>query len=97
MMDMLIHSAYPGRHFSAFISGRCHRCGQGMVVASDGFMMVRCDTCGRYLSNEPSDFGFGLRPMKVAIKDFLGRLKERITFKAWSRPAASSVATPEGT
>lgn len=96
MMDMLIHSAYPGRNFSAFISGRCHCCGQGMIVACDGFMMVRCDTCGRYLSSEPSNFGFGFGRMKVAIKEVVGRLKERLASKIKARSDASFVAGPEG-
>ena len=96
MMDMLIYSAYPGRHFSAFISGRCHRCGQGMIVASDGFMMVRCDTCGRYLANEPSDFGFGLKPMSAALKDAFRSLKRRVVAAIKKAPKTSGAVMSEG-
>jgi ribosomal protein S27E len=96
MMDMILHSAYPGRHFSGFMSGRCSRCGQGMIVGCDGFMMVRCDTCGRYLANEPSDFGFGIRPIKAAIKDLFQGLKRRVVATIRKVPEAAIAATPEG-
>lgn len=97
MMDMILHSAYPGRHFSGFLSGRCPRCGQGMIVSSDGFMMVRCDNCGRYLANDPNDFGFGARPLKEAVKDLFQRAKRLVTSRFGKNGVTAAVPTPEGT
>lgn len=96
MMDMILHSAYPGRHFSRFLSGRCPRCGQGMIVGSDGFMMVRCDNCGRYLANDPNDFGFGPRPIKAAVKEFFRRMKQRVGKHFGKGASAAPVSIPEG-
>lgn len=96
MIDMLLHSAYPGRHFSGFMSGRCHRCGQGMIVASDGFMMVCCDNCGRHPANEPHDFGFDLRPIKTALKNSLARAKRLVASRFGKSGAAPALPIPEG-
>lgn len=96
MIDLLLHSAYPGRYFSGFYTGRCPRCGQGMIVASDGFMMVRCDNCGRYLANESHDSGFGLPPIKTALKDFFVRAKRRVVARFGKSAAASALSATEG-
>jgi ribosomal protein S27E len=96
MIDMLLHSAYPGRHFSGFFSGRCPRCTQGMIVSSDGFMMVRCDNCGRYLANESYAFGFGLRPITTALKDFVLRAKRRVAAHVRKSAATSTLQAAEG-
>lgn len=96
MIDMLLHSAYPGRHFSGFLSGRCPRCGQGMIVSSDGFMMVKCDNCGRYLASDPHDFGFGMRPIKTALKDLFQSAKRRVAARFGKNRVATSLPATEG-
>lgn len=47
MLDVLMMQHLPGSIFSDR-SFRCHGCGQGPVMAGDGFMMNRCLNCGRY-------------------------------------------------
>jgi ribosomal protein S27E len=96
MLDMLLHSAYPAHHFERFISGRCHRCDQGMIVAGDDFMMVRCDNCGRYLSNSPSDLGFGLRLVNGAIRSFFRAVKQRASRLVKTPPSTTNTAKLEG-
>lgn len=97
MLDMILHSAYPGHHhFSGFLSGRCPRCDQGMIVASDGFMMVRCDNCGRYRANDPNDFGFGTRPLKTAIKGLFQRAKRLVGARFGKADVTDALPAPEG-
>jgi ribosomal protein S27E len=97
MLDLLLHSAYPGRHFGGFLSGRCPRCGEGMIVSSDGFMMVRCDNCGRYLANDPNSVGFGVLSLKTTAKDLFQRAKRSVASRFAKSGAASALPAPEGT
>jgi hypothetical protein len=47
MLDYVMLQHLPGSIYSDSIY-RCPSCGQGPVMASDGFLMNRCLNCGRY-------------------------------------------------
>ena len=47
MLDYLMMQHLPGSIYSDSIY-RCQNCGQGPVMAGDGFLMNRCLNCGRY-------------------------------------------------
>jgi len=90
LTDLLLHSAYPGLHYSA-LSGRCPRCGQGTVVASDGFMAVLCDNCGRHFNY---DHPHVRRSVLEALIDFTRRAWRGVArLTGVDRPPAPVVAT----
>lgn len=93
LTDLLLHSGFPGFHYSRVLSGRCSRCGQGAVVASDGFMAVLCDNCGRHSQYDQPN------PRRT-ILETLGVLARRTSrclmrLKAAGRPNVVDI-TPEG-
>ncbi len=47
MLDYVMLQHLPGSIYSDSIY-RCPSCGQGPVMAGDGFLMNRCLNCGRY-------------------------------------------------
>jgi hypothetical protein len=47
MLDYVMLQHLPGSIYSDRIY-RCPSCGQGPVMAGDGFLMNRCLNCGRY-------------------------------------------------
>lgn len=47
MLDYVLMRHLPGSIYSDSIY-RCQSCGQGPVMAGDGFLMTRCLNCGRY-------------------------------------------------
>ena len=53
---------------------RCCRCGQGPVMAGDGFMMSHCMNCGNWQpAVEPLSIGFGW--IRDKVSGWLGRAK----------------------
>jgi hypothetical protein len=54
MLDYVMLQHLPGSIYSDSIY-RCPSCGQGPVMAGDGFLMNRCLNCGRY--QHASDLG----------------------------------------
>jgi len=47
MLDYVMLRHMPGSIYSDSVY-RCQSCGQGPVIAGDGFLMNRCWNCGRY-------------------------------------------------
>ena len=62
---------------------RCQSCGQGPVMAGDGFMMNRCGNCGWYQhSTDLAGFDFSW------LRKVFGALWQRI--KAWTKPKVAA-------
>lgn len=56
---------------------RCCRCGQGPVMAGDGFLMSHCMNCGNWQpSAEPLGISFG--PFKDRLVAWFGRAKAAV-------------------
>lgn len=73
-MDLLLNSAYPGHQIGCFVSGRCPHCGQGLISNSDGFVRIRCDQCGRYVTYGNPCRNLGLSSLKNNLKLRLSRI-----------------------
>lgn len=78
MLDTALYCSYPGlvlgdsRH-------RCAYCGQGPVMAGDGFLMDRCMNCGSW---RPSNFeGPSLRDILWGVKSALKSIAAKVKTK----------------
>lgn len=84
MLDYVLMRHLTGSIYSDSIY-RCQSCGQGPVMAGDGFLMNRCLNCGRYhhATDLPSlDF----RWLRKKMDSFWVRVK------ALSKPASSETS-----
>ena len=80
MMDLMLLSHCSGMIYSDS-SYRCRACGQGPVMAGDGFLYDRCLSCGFYQSYEPLDLGIG------KIKDRIVALAKSVGARLFKRPS----------
>jgi hypothetical protein len=78
MLDYVMLQHLPGSIYSDSIY-RCPSCGQGPVMAGDGFLMNRCLNCGRY--QHATDLG-GLDVSWIRTRGL--RLWQRV--KKWLLP-----------
>ena len=67
MMDLMLLSHCSGMIYSDS-AYRCRACGQGPVMAGDGFLYDRCMNCGFYSSYEPIDLGLGKLMGKIVAR-----------------------------
>lgn len=72
MIDSALYLS--GRSILSDSAHRCCRCGQGPVMAGDGFMMSHCMNCGNWQpSTEPLGISIGVLKEKLAA--WFGRTK----------------------
>lgn len=63
-MDLPFYSLYPYHRHGVSMSGHCTHCGQGIIVASDSYMNIRCDQCGRYMAIMPRSREFDFKAIR---------------------------------
>ena len=81
MLDYLMMQHLPGSIYSNRIY-RCQSCGQGPVMAGDGFVTSRCLNCGRY--HHGTDLvGIDFRWLRKMVLNLWNRLK------SWLKPMPS--------
>ena len=72
---------------------RCRRCGQGPLMASDGFLMVHCLNCGSYhCSSEP--FDLGLAELSGRVAAWFKRASKRLVSKMSAARKSDALEQP---
>ena len=95
MLDYVMLQHIPGTRLRAGID-RCVSCGQGTVMAGDGFLMNRCLNCGQY-QHATDVVGWNWRYLWKKCCEFL-RAMTRVFAKAPSsqHPTNPSLSAEEG-